>query len=907
MKLLDILEFQGNMASQMVLDTYSGAVAKPSGSNKGQIFLSDASSSTAITPVTSASVQSGVYVPTGATATSYYRLDNVYNTYSDILSNAASTGILSSGYSAVNGHVVKIGADGKLTGVTTAAFNASLTLAQLSDTLFGTLNQGDILIWNGTKWVDGNIVGTPDQINVSTATAGQIILSTPQDIAQDSTVTFGGLNVYNAANAFLSVGASASEYGGFNYDATTHRVNIGVNTNSSNANSYGPTSLSILNVASASATLGYSVELGSFIKLMTATTAQVTAANAYYTGTTIYKDASSKGLMYFDTTTSSIKFYDGTAWQSLLYGSGSGYIAGVTAGNGIKITGTSNVTITADITGDTAKGLTVTQGVGATTTILLDQSIKTTAAPTFASISLTNTSGAALTVANGASISLNGVQLTASATPTASSDVITYGYLQGQAFGLRDFKESVKFATTVALSVTATATTLTATAVGVLTIDGNALSASDVTNKTRILVKNQTGAGECQNGIYIMTTAGTASVAFVLTRADDFDSMGANGNISSGAYVYVSMGTANQKTGWIVSSFDSVMTTLGNTTLGIVTWTQFSGAGAFSAGTGIYISGTTINAGNMALGTISYGNGANVASATLAIGTAGQVMLSSGTTPTWGAITLSNAASVTGVLGVANGGTGLSSFTAVGSIFFSATTSTIGQLADVATGSALISGGVGVAPSWGKIGLTTHVSGTLPVANGGTGLASYTVGSIIFASGATTLAGLADVAVGSVLLSGGVGVAPAWGKVDLTAHVTGILHIANGGTGLGAVGAAGTVLMSTGSALAYSKVSKGYSISWNPSSVAATVLTAGPYVGSYQYVVNHALGVADVDVVIIDNSTGEILMASQYSTATLNVASPTYGSTSSVTVKFSAVGWAAISAKTAITIMVQAS
>ena len=38
--------------------------------------------------------------------------------------------------------------------------------------------------------------------------------------------------------------------------------------------------------------------------------------------------------------------------------------------------------------------------------------------------------------------------------------------------------------------------------------------------------------------------------------------------------------------------------------------------------------------------------------------------------------------------------------------------------------SALISGGVGVAPSWGKIGLTTHVSGTLPVANGGTGATS---------------------------------------------------------------------------------------------------------------------------------------------------------------------------------------
>jgi hypothetical protein len=43
------------------------------------------------------------------------------------------------------------------------------------------------------------------------------------------------------------------------------------------------------------------------------------------------------------------------------------------------------------------------------------------------------------------------------------------------------------------------------------------------------------------------------------------------------------------------------------------------------------------------------------------------------------------------------------------------------RLAAVATGNALISGGVGTVNSWGKIGLSTHVSGTLPIANGGTG------------------------------------------------------------------------------------------------------------------------------------------------------------------------------------------
>lgn len=75
-------------------------------------------------------------------------------------------------------------------------------------------------------------------------------------------------------------------------------------------------------------------------------------------------------------------------------------------------------------------------------------------------------------------------------------------------------------------------------------------------------------------------------------------------------------------------------------------------------------------------------------------------------------------------LAATSGGTGQSSY-AVGDIIYASTTTALSKLAGVATGNSLISGGVGVAPSWGKIGLTTHVSGTLPVANGGTGITSF--------------------------------------------------------------------------------------------------------------------------------------------------------------------------------------
>jgi hypothetical protein len=139
------------------------------------------------------------------------------------------------------------------------------------------------------------------------------------------------------------------------------------------------------------------------------------------------------------------------------------------------------------------------------------------------------------------------------------------------------------------------------------------------------------------------------------------------------------------------------------------------------------------------------------------------------------------------ILPATSGGTSYASY-AVGDILYASTTTALSKLADVATGNAIISGGVGVAPSYGKIGLTTHVSGTLPVANGGTNLTTYAVGDIIYASATGTLASLADVATGNALISGGVGVAPSYGKVGLTTHVSGILPVANGGTNASAAG-----------------------------------------------------------------------------------------------------------------------
>ena len=142
---------------------------------------------------------------------------------------------------------------------------------------------------------------------------------------------------------------------------------------------------------------------------------------------------------------------------------------------------------------------------------------------------------------------------------------------------------------------------------------------------------------------------------------------------------------------------------------------------------------------------------------------------------TWTSGSFNGSANVTGTatlatVTAAKGGTGQTSY-AVGDLLYASTSSALSKLADVATGNALISGGVGVAPSYGKIGLTTHISGTLAIGNGGTGQTTATAafnalnpmtttGDILYESSPTTAARLGIGSTGQVLtVSGGI---PAW-------------------------------------------------------------------------------------------------------------------------------------------------
>lgn len=201
-----------------------------------------------------------------------------------------------------------------------------------------------------------------------------------------------------------------------------------------------------------------------------------------------------------------------------------------------------------------------------------------------------------------------------------------------------------------------------------------------------------------------------------------------------------------------------------------------------------------------------------------------------GTDPSWGLPTTFSSLTVSSPLALAGtnislttvpatlGGTGQSSF-AVGDLLYASTTTALSKLADVATGNALIAGGVSTAPLWGKIGLTTHVSGTLGVTNGGTGAATFTSHGVIYGSGTSALGVTAEGATGEILV-GNTGAAPTWaslsafgvstisfGTTGLTPNsamsgavtVAGTLATANGGTGLTTFTAANNAIYSTSS------------------------------------------------------------------------------------------------------------
>jgi hypothetical protein len=261
-----------------------------------------------------------------------------------------------------------------------------------------------------------------------------------------------------------------------------------------------------------------------------------------------------------------------------------------------------------------------------------------------------------------ASVSLNSQKITGLADPTEAQDAATKAYVDAARTGL-DVKASVRVATTANITLS-----------GTQTIDGVAVIAGN-----RVLVKNQSTASE--NGIYDVAASTWARSADANTSAE----------VTSGMFTFVTEGTANDNSGWVLTTNDPI--TLDTTNL---TFAQFSGAGSIEAGDGLTKTGSTLNA----VGTtdrISVSSDAIDIASTYAgqstITTVGTIA-----TGTWNGTAIA----------VANGGTGATTLTGF----------LVGNGTSAVTASATIAGTAITGDISGNAG---NVTGTVAIANGGTG------------------------------------------------------------------------------------------------------------------------------------------------------------------------------------------
>jgi hypothetical protein len=180
------------------------------------------------------------------------------------------------------------------------------------------------------------------------------------------------------------------------------------------------------------------------------------------------------------------------------------------------------------------------------------------------------------------SFSFGSQLLTSLADPVSNQDAATKYYVDSVAQGL-DIKASVVTAST------ANITTLS----GLLTVAGVTLTAGQ-----RVLVKNQTASED--NGIYLASaTAWSRS-----PDADTWDEL-------VSAFVFVEEGT-NADTGWVCTI--NAGGTLGTTP---ITWTQFSGAGTYTNGTGLTLTGNVFSITDTAVTPASYGSASKTLTATV--------------------------------------------------------------------------------------------------------------------------------------------------------------------------------------------------------------------------------------------------------------------------------------------------